>query len=342
MEAAMDRSTDLLLDPPDTARVGSAYAYGRYRQPIPDPNLAVPGLWGRFRLKEWEYLSLTTDRFFVGFALVQLGYLANAFCYLVDRREPAKKHEYEAFSPLGLALRFAPSSVSGESRWERGRDRVVVHHDRGWEAEIDLPLGEHRLRGSFGAEPRESLALLFELPGRRPAYTHKAAALPARGLLTWGSERLEADGGLASLDWTRSHALRETRWKWAAFSGRARDGRSVGLNLSAEVYDDPQGDSRENALWVDGRVYPLGGVRFELPPEPARDPWRICSRSTDEVDLEFRPAGARAQRLNLLLLQSEFVEPYGTFWGRIQCRETQTPVEVDGVFGVVENHRSVW
>jgi hypothetical protein len=335
-------TTDPLRDPPDTARVGSAYAYGRYRQPIPEPNLVVPGLFGRYRLKEWEYLSLTTERFFVGFALVQLGYLANAFCYLVDRRDPARKREYEALSPVGAALRFAPSSVRGETRWERGRDLVVVRYDRGWEVDLDLPLGEHRLAGHFRAEPRESMALLFELPGGRPAYTHKAAALPAKGLLTWGPERLEAEGGLGSLDWTRSHALRETRWKWASFSGRARDGRTVGLNLSAEVYDDAQGDSRENALWVDGRVYPLGGVRFALPPEPAREPWRIRSRTGDEVDLEFQPAGARKQNLNLLLIQSEFVQPYGTFRGRLAQAEAGAPVEVDGVFGVVENHRSVW
>ena len=35
-------------------------------------------------------------------------------------------------------------------------------------------------------------------------------------------------------------------------AGKARDGRTLGLNLSADVYDQPHGASHENALFVDG------------------------------------------------------------------------------------------
>ncbi len=82
----------------------------------------------------------------------------------------------------------------------------------------------------------------------------QAAGMPVEGSFRWGDEELrftKADS-FATLDWTRSHATRETTWKWASFAGLAstRAGDvSVGLNLSAEVYED-----KENAFWLNGKV----------------------------------------------------------------------------------------
>jgi hypothetical protein len=323
----------MLPDPPSAARTGDTYAFGRYRHPIPEPDVRAPGWLGRLRLKEWHYVSLTTERWFVGLALAQLGYVANAFCYVVDRRAPSQRREYEALSPAGLGLSFAPSSVSGETIWRKGKDRIAMRWEQGWRVEVDIGIAGTRLAGSCFVEPGESLALLYDLGGGRPAYTHKAAALPARGALTLGGERIDAEGGLAGVDWTRSVARRETRWKWASFSGRAPDGRTLGLNLSAEVYDDA-----ENALFVGGRVSPLSGVRFLLPADLEREPWRI---EGPEVALEFRPVGARRQKVDLKVVRSAFVQPYGTFHGSVRPPGGE-PIRVDGVFGVVEDHVAVW
>lgn len=338
----MSRS-DLQEKPPYRAVDGAEIHYGKYRYPIPRPNIKGPGRLGRLRLKEWHYTSLTTDRLFIGFGLVQLGYMANAFCYLVDRDDPSRRWEYEKVLPFGLGLTFAPSSVQGVTQWRLGDVRIRAAWDGGFTVvDLDVPLSGERLRGSFRCEADECLALLHELEPGRPAYTHKAAALPASGSLSWRGEQHSFDDGLGSLDWTRSVARRETRWKWAAFSGRLPDGRRVGLNLSAEVYDNRDGDSEENALWLDGRAIALGGVRFEVPGEPAVEPWRVHSRAGDEVDLEFRPFGARAQKIDAKLVVSDFVQPYGEFKGRIAPVGGADAIELDGIFGVVEDHLARW
>lgn len=337
-------SSDSPIDrPPERAVEGGTIRYGRYRQPIPQPNIA-PSTWlGRYRLKEWHYTSVTTERFFLAFGLVQLGYLANAFGYLVDRRAKGRCWEYEAMSPLGLGLRFAPSSVHGTTTLRLGRARIEIGWDRGWDIALALPLDGERLEAELHVEPGEGLALLHELPSGRPAYTHKAAALPASGEIRWQQEVHRVDRGLASIDWTRALALRQTRWKWASLSGRLDDGRRVGLNLSADVYDDEAGDSRENALWLDGRLVPLGGVDFDLPRSPARQPWSLHSRRgcPDEVELLFTPSGARQQRVDLKLLKSVFIQPFGSFRGRIRPAGGD-PIFLDDAFGVVEDHLSVW
>ena len=321
----------LPLAPPVAYRDG--YLFGRYRSPIVDPSFPFR-LGDRWRLKEWTYLSVATDELFLAFGLVQLGYASNLFLYAVER-STGITHELEESLPAGAGLTMAPSSVLGTTEWRWRGQQVRVRYDHGWHVTLDVrfPKGP-ALAAGFHLESTEALALLHDLGGGRPAYTHKAAGLPAAGTAVLGGATFDLQGGLGALDWTRSRANRETVWKWASFASH-QGGRALGLNLSAEVYEDSVGASPENAYWVDGEVHPLGAVRFELPPEGERTthPWKLVG---DEVDLVFEPLGARAQRLDLRLIQSTFVQPYGSFHGRIAEHA------IDGAFGVVEDHQSLW
>jgi|JI10StandDraft_1071094.scaffolds.fasta_scaffold66330_3 hypothetical protein len=333
--------TSALPLPPSAIRVDGAWQFGRYAQPFAAPDFGNP-LTNRFRLKEWHYSSFVTDSWFFAVGLVQLGYAANAFAYLVDRKRPTHPaRQFEAISPLGSALRFAPSSVGGSTRWQRRNARVDFEWMAPeWRVKLDIPFEDAPLRGELRLRSAESLALLHPLTKDRPAYTHKAAGLQATGVLDLGDQRLDFREAYGTLDWTRSLANRETRWKWASFAGRDKAGDMVGLNLSAEVYDDAEGNSRENGFWLNGKVRPLGGVRFELPKDPGVNDWRIVSRETSggrpELELSFEPFGARRQNLDLRLVRSDFIQPYGVFRGQVQGHE------LDQVFGVVEDHLAVW
>ena len=332
----IDASTPLSDSPPRALFEGGRLRAGRYLSPIPDPRFP-PRRGARFRLKEWHYLSVTTDRYFVALALVQLGYAANAFAYLVDRDDPSKFIEFESLSPLGLALDFGVGSSRGRSLWRQRRAHLeILSAPSGWKIELDLPLGGSRLRGTIEVDAGEALCLAAPLAHDRSVYTHKAAALKARGALELAGDAIDLEGGLAVVDWTRSEADHRTKWKWASFSHRDAAGRRLGLNLSDGVYVDAHGDSPENAWWMEGKVEALGGVHFELPPDPTRGEWRVRSRRGDEVDLRFRPLGARELHLDLKLLKSDFVQPFGVFEGRVRGQ----PIE--GAFGVVEDHLSVW
>ncbi len=298
-----------------------------YRGPIEDPR--VTG--SRFRLKEWHYISFASDRYFLAVAVVQLGYVASGFCYLVDR-ETGTRFEWEALSPMGRALSFAQGPTRGASRFKASGAHVELARSR---ASLSLTLrGAGRdvvVEGDLAIRQSASLSLLCALPSGGRAYTNKAAALPATARLTIDGEAVDLNG-MAAIDWTRSLAERETKWKWASFSGLA-DGVAIGLNLSAEVYDDASGASRENVFFRDGDLYILGAARFGVPARPKSEPWTIIG---DDLDLTFTPIGARAQKKNFGLVVSDFVQPYGTFRGVVRG------VEITDAFGVVESHRSVW
>ncbi|MCA9531646.1 MAG: DUF2804 domain-containing protein [Myxococcales bacterium] len=337
--------SDLLPPPPPNPYSGGGFCFGRYRGPFDAPDLSRARA-PRARLKHWHYLSVVNDAWFLGIGLVHLGFAGNAFAYLVDRRASAdgeRLREYEALSPLAAALAFAPSSVHGRTRWRSRGARVEIEASRGWRVSLDLPLGGARLRGELAIDPPDtSLGLLFPLGPDRPAYTHKAAGMAARGALRLsgakgaGETIVDLSRAHAVSDWTRSYALRETRWKWAAFATEGADGSPLGLNLSAEVYDDANGDSQENALFVGGATLPLGGVHFALPSNPRAEPWTIRSKRGDEVALTFTPLGARAQALDLKLVKSDFIQPFGHFDGHVRG------VPIAGAFGVVEDHLAVW
>ncbi len=324
-----------LPDAPPSLCVDGQWQFGVYRTPAGRVDLPAGGL-RRLRLKEWQYVSFTTDAWYVAVGLVQMGYVGSLFAYVVDRSRGDSAVEYRSLSPLGRAVQFAPSSVRGTTSWKSGAARLSIRANKGWDVDVDVPLGQERLRGRARIEPQGSLAMLHPLGPGRVAYTHKAAGCRASGRLTLGARTIDLEGGLGASDWTRSQANRVTTWKWASLSGFLADGAPIGLNLSADVYDDDRGHSVENALFVDGEVRPLRGVRFEVPANPRTDRWTIRSIDGDEVELDFQPAGALEERMNFGVVRSDFVQPYGHFSGRVGGHD------VTGCFGVVETHLSVW
>ena len=330
-------TTPHLRPPPAAVIEGGRPNLGRFDGPVRSVNIAPTGL-GRLRLKEWHYLSITTPRHYVAFAIVDLGYVGNVFAYVVDRSRPAAPHLMERIVPLGRGIRFAASSVSGETRYTHRRDRLSVRCDPDSTCvAIDLGVDGQRLVGDFSVITGATASLVHQFPNQALAYTHKGAALPVQGSLRYaGQPLIPASGGLGGTDWTRSVAQRKTTWRWASLSTLDANGAPLGLNLSSEVYDDADGNSEENFLFGAAGTAPLGGVRFTIPAAPLRDRWTIRSRSGDQVDLRFQPLGARTDDTNLGLVKSKFIQPYGLFDGVV------AGIPVAGGFGVVEDHLAVW
>ena len=71
------------------------------------------------------------------------------------------------------------------------------------------------------------------------------------------------------------------------------------------------------------------------PTGPRDSPWRI--RSEDgRVDLTFTPEGYRAQTIDLKVISSRYLQPFGTFSGQIDG------VAIEGLPGVTEDHAARW
>jgi hypothetical protein len=83
-----------------------------------------------------------------------------------------------------------------------------------------------------------------------------------------------------------------------------------------------------------------GPVQFEHDPDRPLDLWRV--RSADgSVDLTFRPEGQRAQDIDLKLIASRYVQPFGAFEGHVTSA-TGERIAVRDLPGVVEDHEARW
>lgn len=308
---------------------------GTYAGVIASPDVERSG--GRWRLKRWNYVSLTTDTHFVAVALIDVAYAGSMFAYVVDRRTRAM-WQTDSMTLFSIGRRMAESPARGGSLWHRKGQHIQLQAiTAGWGVDVDLVLDGKRLKGRATIGFGEPISVVHQLAPNRVAYTLKDAGLPTDVQMTFDGQPLPSKG-LGAVDWTRSAALRTTRWKWCSASGRLADGRRLGLNLSDEVYLDSNGHSTENAIWVEGKPVRLGHATFHVPRSPQSETWHITGQG---LDLAFTPLGARRHDVNMGVVQTKFVQPFGHLAGHVRLPDGEDIV-IPPTFGVVEDHLSVW
>ena len=114
---------------------------------------------------------------------------------------------------------------------------------------------------------------------------------------------------------------RSMSWWWSAGAGQLADGRAATWNLVDGLHDGLH-DS-ERAVWIDG-------VPAHVPPQRFH--------GLDGVgDLRFRAVETRARKENLLLLASDYEQPFGAFAGALPAGG-----ELAAGWGVMERHRVRW
>jgi hypothetical protein len=100
------------------------------------------------------------------------------------------------------------------------------------------------------------------------------------------------------------------------------DGERVVWNLVAGVHDAPR--MSERTVWIDGAAVEVGPVAF--------------AEGLDAVgELQFTPEAERVRRDDLLLIASDYRQPFGTFTGTLP-----DGTELARGYGVMERHRARW
>jgi hypothetical protein len=157
--------------------------------------------------------------------------------------------------------------------------------------------------------------------GHSYAWTRKQGGVlvEAKLEIAGATRQLEARG---VIDDTAGYYARHTRWQWCAGVGRSDDGHALAWNLVAGVNDPPVGSER--TVWVDGQ------------PQEA-PPCRFAADLSSVDELQFRAEAMRRRRENLLVVRSDYRQPFGTFSGRLPGG-----IEVAEGYGVMEHHDAWW
>ncbi len=157
--------------------------------------------------------------------------------------------------------------------------------------------------------------------GEAYAWTRKQGGVHARGTVSIDGRTLPIDAD-AVIDDTAAYYPRHTRWWWSAGVGTAQDGRPVAWNLVSGVNDPPA--NSERTVWVDG--------------EPTEAPPCTFAADLSHVDdLRFHPEAERRARQNLIVVRSEYRQPFGTFSGKLP-----NGIALSQAYGVMEEHDAWW
>ena len=196
--------------------------------------------------------------------------------------------------------------------WDRGTRRLTQgHHSVRIGADRMAVPGRFELALGAGA-PVE----VVSPHGRQYAWTRKRA-VTATGRVLGRAIELPA-----IVDESAGYHARHTAWRWSAGVGVAAAGEPVAWNLVTGVHDDPV--TSENTVWVAGEPRATGPVEF------AADLMYVGG-------LRFTREAVRAARENLVLLRSDYEQPFGTFAG-----ELPGAVPLREGWGVMERHEVSW
>jgi hypothetical protein len=248
-------------------------------------------------LKRWRYVGAFGERAMLCVGFARVGGAPQAWWAVWDR-ESRWLRERTIFAGAARAVRFTAG-------------RVTV---RDGDCAIDLAIAEIPGIESVCAH------------GGGYVWTRKQAAVGVRGTARIGADALEIDA-LGVVDDTAGYHDRHTEWRWSAGVGEATGGQAVGWNLVTGVNDPPA--RSERTLWVDGAATEAAPVTF--------DDELGWVRFADGAVLRFAAEAVRERHDELVVMRSDYVQPFGTFSGALPGGLT-----LAAGWGVMEHHRARW
>jgi hypothetical protein len=155
--------------------------------------------------------------------------------------------------------------------------------------------------------------------GREYIWTRKQAA-HVSGTATVGERAFTIDGP-GFVDDSAGYHARHTDWRWSAGVGTTETGRPVAWNLVTGLHD--AATASERTVWLDGEPHHVG-------------PQTFAADLSAVGDLRFTAEAARVHRDNLLLVATDYEQPFGTFTGTLPVAGPLTG------YGVMERHSVRW
>jgi hypothetical protein len=251
------------------------------------------------------------------------------------RRRPLKRWRYvgvygDAFLLCAGVVHIAGLPQGFWALWDRERRQL---HERTTVMRTGhIRLGDGRLAVDdagvlidLRVEPDGEAVEVVSDHGGAHIWTRKQPVAASGTVTVAGASSVVAAAGL--IDDTAGYFARRTDWEWAAGVGTAVDGRRVAWNLVAGVHDAPAGSER--TLWLDGEPVEIGPVTFA----PALDSVTFA----DGGQLRFTEESVRRRRDQMLLIASDYVQPFGVADGIFPGG-----VELAAGYGVMERHSARW
>ena len=295
------------------------------------------GLAKRFKFNQFQFVALVSPQLIVGVAIVDLKLVSNAFVYLYDPQTKAFD-EYSFLQPFARNTVIDQRPDDGAAYFRSGKNTISIEVKSGRrQLSVSLQSGV-QISADIDESSAAPLAICSRAGYQGWVYTRKTAAMFCEGSVAWAGKSYDLRGikALASVDWTAGYMRGETFWNWGSMSATLGDGRRLGLNLAAGVNET---GFTENALWLDGKLIKIDMVNFQFDRYRPDSAWRMQS-ADGIVDLQFTPMGRRKEKINALLIASNFTQHFGLFGGQIRVADEL--ITIENCWGFAEDHYARW
>ncbi|HXC51334.1 MAG TPA: DUF2804 domain-containing protein [Candidatus Limnocylindrales bacterium] len=295
-----------------------------------------------FGFHQFQFLGALSETLVFGCALIDIRTVGQAFLYFYEPLT-RKLTEWSFRAPLALGTHFDQRPEDGSAMFRSGDNHFAMT------ATAEPRQRQLWVRLAAGVEvdavfdEQEPLIQPMWISTRAGAsgfvFARKTAGARVTGTIRWDGRTLDLGEHevFGHNDWSAGYMRRETFWNWGCLAGRLPDGRTIGMNVSCGVNET--GHS-ENCFWVDGRLHRLGAVSFDYDRRDLMHAWSLHD-SDGRLELEFTPEGSHVEKLNALLLASNFHQMFGRYRGRLVTQTGQT-VDVQGLLGYAEKHYAKW
>ncbi len=336
-----------LVDPPQQLVENGKAVLGCFTAPVPRVNLLdldfaspIPRWIKAFRCKEWRAFQGGDSRWFFFSALYEAKALGLSIFCAWDKKE---KRSVEMRHILPLKNFGIGENLDGESAGYHNRHSAIRYTTSLSEGTIVLEASRSRrgktpgfaaaLNFAYNARQTAPSAVCLPLGLNRVMYSAKVL-MPMQGWFEIGDEHFEfsAPDAMGILDDHKGYYPYTMRYDWVSGFGTDAKGRRVGFNLTDNQVRN-QALYNENVLWINGKVFPLPPIKVTRP-QGVAGVWHIQD-TEGLVDLAFKPQKQNDVKFNLLVAQTDYHGPFGSFEGLLRSPDGEK-VDVGGLFGMGE------
>ena len=274
----------------------------------------------KWRIKEWDYYLVMSDRFAGAFTISDDGYIGLQSVSLLTFGEKPKEHTETVLNafPMGK-LNLPSSSESGVTHYEDkrlqmkfevldGKRHITCHFEnffKGNTFDCDIYLEQPKMDSMVIATPWDKRHCFY--------YNQKINCMRASGYMSYNGKKytFNPSTDFGTLDWGRGVWTYDNTWHWGS-GNYDIGGKPFGFNIGYGFGNTKA--ATENVIFYDGRVHKLNDITFHIPENSYMDPWKFTS-SDRRFEMDFVPVLDRAACLDYKVIVSDQHQVFGRMSG---------------------------
>lgn len=294
----------------------------------------------KWRIKEWDYYLVLTDKFAGAFTISDDGYIGLQSVSLLYFGDKPWEHTETVLNPFPMGkLKLPSDSSAGITEYKdkrlqmrfavEGNTRhITCHFENFWNNkpfDCDIILNQPPMESMVIATPWDKKHAFY--------YNQKINCMRASGYMQYDDViyQFKPETDFGTLDWGRGVWTYDNTWFWG--SGNADiNGHAFGFNIGYGFGNTKA--ASENVIFYDGKVHKLDDIVFHIPESGYTDPWKFTS-SDGRFEMDFVPVLDRAANLDFKVIVSDQHQVFGRMSGKAVL-DDGTVIEIKDVMCFAE------